>query len=252
MTIQVRRAEFEEVKEVRRLYREATHCRILYASILPRGLADPYLILVDGRVGGYGGVWNSTDSQGRVMEFYTLPDARAAALPMFRELLAVSQATGIEAQTDIPLLTLMLFDCAQNISSDTLLFEDAVTTHLLCPDGALRQVRPEDVQGIFAHQREPLVGEWMIEVDGRAVATGGASLHDNPPFGDVFMEVAEPYRRRGYGSYLVQEVKRICYERGRKPVSRCRVSNVASRLTLQKAGFLPCACLLVGEVAALR
>lgn len=66
------------------------------------------------------------------------------------------------------------------------------------------------------------------------------------------MEVAEPYRRRGFGSYLVPEVKRICYERGRKPTTRCHVSNLASRQTLQKAGFLPCARLLVGEVAALH
>jgi len=73
------------------------------------------------------------------------------------------------------------------------------------------------------------------------VATAGAYFHYNPPYGDVFMEVAEPYKRRGYGRYLVQEVKRICREMGRQPVTRCNVSNIASRQTLQKAGFLPCA-----------
>ena len=62
------------------------------------------------------------------------------------------------------------------------------------------------------------------------------------------MEVAEPYRRRGYGSYLVQELKRICYERGKKPAARCNVSNAASRRTLEKAGLLPCGHLLVGDV----
>ncbi|MBV9850691.1 MAG: GNAT family N-acetyltransferase [Armatimonadetes bacterium] len=249
MNIQVRRVEFNEVEGLRGLYREETNCRILYDSILPRGMADPYLILVDGRVGGYGGAWNTTDSKGRVMEFYTLPGVRAAALPMFRELLAVSGATGIEAQTDIPLLTLMLFDCARNVTSETLLFEDAVTTHLTCPDGVLRRNGPEDAPHISLQAREP-VGDWRIEVGGTAVATGGALFHYNPPFGDVYMEVAEPHRRRGYGSYLVQEIKRICYETGKKPVSRCNISNVASRRTLQKAGFLPCARLMVGEIAA--
>ena len=247
MNIQARRVAFKEIEGLRGLYRQEANCQIIKDSILGRGLADPYLILVDGRVGGYGGVWNTTDSKDRVMEFHTLPDVRAAALPMFQELLAVSGATGIEAQTNIPLLTLMLFDCARNITSDTILFEDAVTTRLTCSDGVLRQVSPEDIPRIFPHKHEP-VGDWMIEVGETVVATGGAYFHYNPPYGDIFMEVAEPHQGRGYGSYLVQEVKRACYEMGKKPAARCGVSNVASRRTLQKAGFLPCARLLVGDV----
>jgi GNAT superfamily N-acetyltransferase len=62
------------------------------------------------------------------------------------------------------------------------------------------------------------------------------------------MEVSEPYRRRGYGSYLVQELKRICYEIGKVPAARCNVANVASRKTMEKAGLLPCARILQGEV----
>jgi predicted GNAT family acetyltransferase len=60
------------------------------------------------------------------------------------------------------------------------------------------------------------------------------------------MEVAEPYRRRGLGSFLVQELKRICYESGSVPCARCNPDNVASRKTLQVAGFVPCAHILTG------
>jgi GNAT superfamily N-acetyltransferase len=62
------------------------------------------------------------------------------------------------------------------------------------------------------------------------------------------MEVSEPARRRGVGSYLVQELKCCAYEAGKRPSARCDPDNVASRRTLQKAGFLPCARLLVGDV----
>jgi GNAT superfamily N-acetyltransferase len=65
--------------------------------------------------------------------------------------------------------------------------------------------------------------------------------HYNPPYGDIFMEVDERFRNRGFGSYLVQEVKRVCYESGKRPAARCDVTNEASRRTLQKAGLLPCA-----------
>ena len=60
------------------------------------------------------------------------------------------------------------------------------------------------------------------------------------------MEVDEPYRRRGFGSYLIQELKRVCYEMGRIPAARCNVGNVASRHSLQKAGLLPCPRILNG------
>ena len=185
------------------------------------------------------------------MEFYALPDVRAATLPMLRELIAVSGATGIEAQTNIPLMLLMLLDCAQNIIAETILFEDARTTPLECPNGALTRVSPEDAGRIFVHQHEP-VGAWMIEAAGEVVATGGALRHYNPPYANIYMEVTEAHRLRGYGSYLVQELKRVCYETGKMPAARCDASNVASRATLQKAGFLPCGRMMVGDVIPSR
>jgi GNAT superfamily N-acetyltransferase len=62
------------------------------------------------------------------------------------------------------------------------------------------------------------------------------------------MEVSETFRRHGLGSFLVQELKRVCYEGGRVPAARCNPRNVASRRTLQKAGFVPCGHILVGSV----
>ena len=71
-------------------------------------------------------------------------------------------------------------------------------------------------------------------------------LHYNPPYGDLYMEVDEPFRGRGYCSFLIQELKRVCYEIGRVPAARCDVANVASLATLQRAGLLPCARILRG------
>ncbi|MBI1930863.1 GNAT family N-acetyltransferase [Candidatus Poribacteria bacterium] len=243
MNIQVCRVEYQDVEAMRELYRQEVNCQIIHDSFLSRGLAEPYLIVVDGRVGGYGAVGNKYP-QDRLMEFYTLPDMRTSALPMFRELLDVSQATQIEAQTNIPLMLLMLYDCAKNITAENILFHDAFVTHLACPNGVFRHATPAD-HGPHGD------ADWLIEANGAIVAWGGFLCHYNPPYGDVGMEVAVPYRRRGYGSYLVQEVKRICYEAGKKPAARCNPDNVGSRRTLQKAGFLPCGRLLVGEVGPL-
>jgi GNAT superfamily N-acetyltransferase len=244
MNIEVLRVEYADVAAMRELYRQEANCQIVSDSLLARKLADPYLIQVNGRAAGYGGVRNKYDP-GQLMEFYLLPHLRPDALPIFRELLAVSGATHIEVQTNMPLLLLMLYDCAKNITAPVIIFEDAFTTDLRCPDGVLRKAEPDDV--MFEHKAEP-VGEWVIEANGVVVATAGFFTHYNPPYGDIYMEVAESARQQGYGSYLVQEVKRVCYEAGKKPAARTGTDNIASRRTLQKAGLLPCGRILVGKV----
>jgi GNAT superfamily N-acetyltransferase len=92
--------------------------------------------------------------------------------------------------------------------------------------------------------------KWLLEQAGMVAATGGILFHYNRPYGDIYMTVAENFRQRGLGSYLVQELKRVCYENGDVPAARCNPTNVASRGTLQKAGFVPCGHILVGKIAA--
>lgn len=248
MKIQVRRAEYEDVEALRGLYRREANCQIIHDSALARGLADPHLIMVDGRIGGYGGIWNKYHP-GRLMEFHALPHVRGLALPMVRELIAAGGATHVEAQTNMPTMLMILYDCARGIATESILFRDTFATDLPRPLGEFRRSRPEDADLMPGGRRDDL-GDWLIEDDGRIAATGGFLCHYNPPFGDIYMEVMEPYRRRGLGSYLVQEVKRTCYEAGKEPAARCNPGNIASRQTLQKAGLLPCGRLLAGEVAA--
>ena len=178
--------------------------------------------------------------KGRLIEFYTLSERRQIAVPMCQELLAVSRATHIEAQTNNPLMVLVLFDCAKNVKAENVLFADAFSSNLSCPAGQFRHTTTGD----------GVEDEWLVEAGGQVVASGGFLCHYNPPYGDIYMQVSETARRRGFGSYFVQEVKRVCYEAGKKPgAARCDADNLASRKTLEKAGMLPCGRLLVGKVA---
>jgi GNAT superfamily N-acetyltransferase len=242
--IQVEQAAYADVQAMRDLFRREANCQIIHDSFCARGLVDPYLIHRNGRLVGYAAVGNKYPP-GRLTEFYTLPEMRPFALPLFREVLVVSGATEIEAQTNIPWMLLPLYDCATNITADGILFADGLTTDLQLPGVEFRRRMPDDVP--FPHADEP-VGDWVLVADGAICATGGFLTHYNPPYGDIYMEVAESARRKGYGSFLVQEVKRTCYEAGRAPAARTGPTNIASRRTLQKAGLLPCARMLVGEV----
>jgi GNAT superfamily N-acetyltransferase len=248
-TIEVSQVPLTAILSLRDLYRQEMNCQIVHDSLHARHFLDSYLICVDGQVAGYGSVMSGdTPARDLIKEFYVLPAHRAAALPIFRRLAEVTKARQIEAQTNDVLLTLMLFDCALDITSEIILFRDAATSALEVPGITFRRVEESERDTIFTHKLEG-VGDWLLETGGAIVATGGIYLHYNLPYGDISMEVDERYWRRGYGSYLVQELKRTCYALGRIPAARCNVTNAASRATLQKAGFLPCARILRGVVS---
>jgi GNAT superfamily N-acetyltransferase len=247
--VSVKPAALEDIRRFRDMHRQEMNCQIRNDAHHERGFTSLYLLQWDGGTAGYGCV-GDYDSRGKevVTEFYVTPPHRRDALPLFRALVAFTGATRIQAQTNDRLLTLMLFDtCAPGaITSDVILFEDAGPTCLPAPPGiTFQRVPAEEPSSPLQHRREDVIAE----ADGRIIGKSGFYCHYNPPYGDVWMEVEEGYRGRGIGSYLVQEAKRVCYETGRRPAARCNVSNVVSRRTLERAGFLPCARLLNAAIS---
>lgn len=234
----------------RERYRQEMGCQIVHDSLHAReGWTESWMLRLAREVAGYGSVlvggpWTGTRT---VFEFYVAPGYRARVFHLFAALLATTGATRIETQANDTLLTVMLHAHARDIVSEKIVYQEGLTTSLPANGAVFRRKRAEEAAAIFAHAVEP-AGDHVLEREGKVIATGGVLFHYNPPYGDVFMEVAPAYRRRGFGGYLVQELKRICRERGSIPCARCDVTNVASRQTCQKAGFVPCAHLLSGVV----
>ena len=249
MNIEVTHVDLQEIAPLRELYRHEANCQIIHYSFLGRGLADPWRITVDDRIAGYAAIANKY-SEGCLIEFYVFPTYRDIALPLCGELLERTQATDIEAQTNMPLALQILNNYATDIVTEKLLFDDALTTHLPFPPNAeFRRALSHETPAIFEHHHEP-VGDWLVETAGKIIATGGFLTHYNPPYADLFMEVEESARHQGYGSYLIQELKRVCYEAGKRPAARTDPSNTASRKTLEKAGMHLCGQLQLGKVKA--
>ena len=239
----------EAILAMREAYRREMNCQIVHDSWHARGFTQSFVIRMADDVVGYGAVGGvPPEPKTTVKEFFVRPEHRGAALPAFRRLVEVSGARAIEAQTNDVLLSLMLHDCAVDLTSDIILFADGSTTAHRVDAATFRRLTDADRATVFRHTGEP-VGEWGLEVDHAIVATGGILFHYNPPYGDLYMEVAAPFQRRGLGSYLVQELKRVCREGGHVPAARCNKVNIASRLTLQRAGMFPCARIVRGRIA---
>jgi GNAT superfamily N-acetyltransferase len=241
----------EAILPLRVRYRSEMNCQIVHDSLHRRaGWTATYELRVDDAVAGFGSMAMGGPWEGKptIFEFYVLPACRARAFDLFDVLLDVSGARLMEIQSNDALLSVMLHTYARDICSEKIVFQDGVTTALPANGATLQQVTGDDETRAAIAQRQG-GGEWRLQVGGAAVATGGILFHYNQPYGDIYMEVTEPCRRRGFGAYLVQELKRVAYEFGSIPCARCSPENMPSRRTLQKAGLVPYAHILTGTLA---
>jgi len=247
---EVRPTEINEIGPLRQQYREEANCQVIFDSIHVRpGWTQEYALEIGGELAGYGslavgGPWREKHT---LYEFFVRRDHRMRTFELFTKLLESSGAVVIETQTNIPSLLVMLHVFARNVRSEAVLFADQFQS-FLAPDGAsFRAKEPGDAEALKRHELDDSV-EWVATVDGEVAGAGDILYHYNRPYGDIYMKVAEPFRRRGIGAYLVQELKSVCRQGGSVPAARCNVDNLPSRATLQRAGFVPCGNLVSGEL----
>lgn len=234
-------------------YRQEMKGQIVHDSIHRRdGWTVTYLLTWNGVTAGFGstaieGPWKDKPS---IFEFYVMPEHRARVFDLFEALLAASGARFMEIQSSDVLLNVMLHTYAIGIASEKIVFHDALTTDLPACGAILQRLTPDPQTRNAIAQRQG-GAEYQLLLDGAPVATGGLMFHYNVPYADIYMDTGEPFRRRGFGSYLVQELKRSAYELGSVPCARCSPANLASRKTLQKAGLVPFAHMLTGSLPPL-
>jgi len=250
MKIQVLPVDLDKILPFRDLYRQELNCQIVHDSAYRKDCFQIFSLQVEGEIAGYGSTWIGPYwmPKGSVFEFYVTPCHRSCLFGLFEKFLQVVRPPKIYAQTNDSFLGILIYDYTETIVVEHILFKDWKLTQHATESTVFRRTIPDDQDRIFKHHVEP-VGDWLLESDGKIVATGGIGFHYNRPYGDLFMEVDEPFRRRGFGQFLVQELKKVCYQAGSIPAARCKPVNVASRRTLEQAGFAPCGRLIFGETA---
>ena len=251
MTLDVTKTTLKEILYLRNLFLQENNFQIRYNSRHERGLTDSYIVMYDKEKIGYGSVagYENSDDRDTVFEFYIIPSFRYLSSAAFLKLLHSSKALFIECQSNDFLLTALLYEYGQKIHANTILLEESSTSDIKIDKILFRKRSENDV--IFEHKAEP-VGDYVLELNNEVVATGGFFLHYNMPFADLYMEVKEDCRRKGLGSFLIQELKKQCYLTGRVPAARTGMENVASKATLIKAGLKIAGFLLLGEIKLQR
>jgi GNAT superfamily N-acetyltransferase len=248
MTFKATRTQLKEILSLRSLFLQENNFQIRYNACHERGWTDSYLLTYDEKKIGYGSVKGNENLGDRdtVFEFYVVPSFRNKASLVFLELVRCSKATFIECQTNEGLLTSLLYQFGKDSKANAVLFADSAVSALDIDKAVFRKRKDTDV--VF-EKLEP-AGEYILEYDSEVVASGGFLLHYNIPFADLYMEVREDYRRKGFGSFLLQELKRECYLAGRVPAARCNINNAASKASLLKAGFKIAGFMVIAEIKA--
>jgi GNAT superfamily N-acetyltransferase len=204
------------------------------------GWADTYLLTNNGEQVGYGSVWGKDKREDRdaIFEFYLIEPARNIANEFFIMFSKTSKASYIECQSNDRFLYPMFQKFATNTYAEAILFADDYETNLFIGDASIERKE----QGNSDDQ------QYVINYNGTVAGTGGFMLNYNFPYADIYYEIHEDYRRKGLGSYFVQELKKEIYKMGRVPAARCNVTNAISRSTLLKSGFVVCGLRLNGDI----
>jgi RimJ/RimL family protein N-acetyltransferase len=242
MQIQVIQTGPDEIRAFRTLFLHESNFQFTYDKCHLYSWADTYLFLSDGRQIGYGAIWGQSNRQDRdaIFEYYLLPAFRKFASHIFPIFHTVTNAIYIECQSNDLLLTSMLYEFTQHVVAEAILFEDHYTTRLHIPGIIFRK----PLSGPSGYD----AGGYILEQNGQVVAEGGLMLNYNMPYADIYMNVKEDFRQKGFGSLIVQELKKEAYGMGRVPAARCNINNLASKATLLKAGFKCCGFRLKGTL----
>ncbi|MGC3946683.1 MAG: N-acetyltransferase [Chryseolinea sp.] len=244
MLITVARCQLKDIQELRALFLREMNAQFIHDKCHLYGWSDDYVFTVNGVVAGYGCVWGIDRREDRdtIFEFYVLSAYRRHETDIMREFIQISGVAFIECQTNDPNTSRLFFENSSKISVQSILFSDSqLTERPLTGVSVVDKSIPDELK------RERKI---ELQNNGEMIATGGLMLNYNPPFADVYMDVPETHRGKGYGTLIVQELKRVAYEIGRVPVARCRASNLISKATLINAGFRPCGYWLLGRAVS--
>jgi GNAT superfamily N-acetyltransferase len=239
MEFHIVKSSLADIEFLRDLFLSESNFQFICNKCHAAGWADEYLFSLNGEQVGYGSVWGKDRREDRdtIFEFFVTRPFRKHADQVFTEFVKVSAVDFIECQTNDLLLTQMFFVYTGDIKAESILFEDGFETTYDIPGTNFTKIEVSDGST-----------EYKLELNGELMATGGFVWNYNFPYIDLYYEVQENHRKKGFGTLITQELKKEAYLLGRVPAARCNVKNLASRNTLIKAGLKICGYRLVGKI----
>jgi RimJ/RimL family protein N-acetyltransferase len=241
MEVKIAKAGLKDIEPMRKVFLEEGNFQFVYNKCHENNWADQYIFTSAETLIGYGCVWgrNKREVRDAIFEFFVVKSYRKLAGEIFSNFAKKSGATFIECQTNDTLLAQMLYEQANNIEAEAILFKDNHETYFERPELSIGRTNQSwNCVEYILKRNEDVVGE------------GGMMLNYNFPYADLYYNIKEEYRRQGFATFFIQQLKREAYLMGRVPAARCNVNNRMSKASLLKAGFVICGYILAGKIKA--
>jgi len=167
----------------------------------------------------------------------------------------VKVKTGIIGTNNLIFLSIAL-NFVKDLKVNTYLFRANYKVNIDEKEGVLKACKKEDIDRIvnFYNYSMGAPKEWLMGYIGNLInKTEIFSLENNseiigacevrnsnsaPSFADIGMVVSPDFRRKGYGTYLLNLAKNIAIEKGKTPICSCEKDNVGSVKSIQNCGFV--------------
>jgi len=213
--------------------------------------SEAYSMHINHNTAGYYLLENNKD----ITEFFLLPEHIPNTSEIFEMVLEDHTIKTIFCKSFDTLLLSLCLDKRFEHSIDGYLFRHtiAVSDTAEFPAIKVRPGRMEDIETILAVNDGFFVS--LEEITTIIRNNNLFYFHNNETFNgcgifqkvipgreayDIGMFVSPVYRRKGIGTHIIRYLKEYCLSNGWRPICGCDFRNIASRKTLEKAGYITC------------
>jgi len=192
----------------------------------------------------------------QLLQFYISPKYFLQGEVIFKEFInKMKIKTGIVGTNNLGYLSIAL-NFVKELNVHSYLFRNNYEVHIEEKEGILKECKDEDIERIvnFCHYSMGAPKEWLVgyiggliekgeifflEIDDKIIGTCEVRKSTSAPeFADIGMVVSPDYRRKGYGTYLLNKAKTIALEWEKTPICSCEKDNVGSIKSINNCGFV--------------
>ncbi|HSH02735.1 MAG TPA: GNAT family N-acetyltransferase [Anaerolineae bacterium] len=194
-----------------------------------------------------------------LLQFYITADYLKWGQPIMAQIVAEGMAIGAFVNTHESTYLSLCIDHQKSVAIHSYLFQDFGPSQLAgqsIPDAHLTLATTPELEAIitFVYQQTEGDKQWLrtylddlihkqqlylLKLNDAIIGTGEWRLSPTqPPYVDVGMIVDRNHRNQGWATFILTQLKQVCYQQNLRPICSTNVDNIASRKAIEKAGFV--------------
>lgn len=192
----------------------------------------------------------------QLLQFYISPEYLPVGETIFKKFLELQNIEKGIVGTNNPIYLSLALHLVKELEINTYLFRKYHDVLIEKKEGNFKQCEIGDIDRLvdFQHYSTEADKDWATEYLGNLIEKKEVFILEQdaeiiglcevrkrttaPAYADIGMVVSPDYRRKGYGTYLLNRAKEIAIERKKKPICSCDKNNIGSFKSITNCGFV--------------